>query len=78
MKRALLVLLLAASALAANERLSATPQEVFDSMRAEFHADKAAGVHARYQWDISGPQGGGWWVEVNDGKLRMGRGRIAN
>ncbi len=70
--------LLAARAEAAQDRPSATPQDVFDSMRAEFHADKAAGVHARYQWEISGPRGGDWWIEVDDGKMKMGKGKVPN
>jgi putative sterol carrier protein len=54
------------------------PQQVFDGMRESFAADRAAGVHARYQFDLSGPSGGMWWIEVNESKCRIGRGRIAN
>ena len=57
---------------------NSTPQEVFDGMRHSFRAEKAKGVHARYQWDLSGPNGGQWWIDVNDGKFEMGRGRIEN
>src|SRR3954464_11634559 len=53
-----------------------TPQQVFDGMRESFAANRAHGVHARYQFDLSGPNGGLWWIEVNDGKCKMGRGRI--
>src|SRR5213078_2903259 len=52
--------------------IDSTPQEVFDSMRGSFQPAKAKGVHARYQWDLSGPQGGQWWIEVNDGTYKMG------
>src|SRR5438874_11586849 len=55
---------------------SSTPQEVFDGMKQSFRADKAKGVHAKYQWNLSGPNGGDWWIEVNDGKFEMGQGRI--
>jgi len=58
------------------EHMESTPQEVFDSMRGSFQADKAKGVHARYQWDLSGPQGGEWWIDVEDGKYKMGKGKI--
>src|SRR5438045_7262575 len=58
---------------ASNEPPNSTPQEVFDGMRQSFQADKAKGVHLRYQWQLSGPNGGEWWIEVNDGKLEMGR-----
>ena len=47
-------------------------------MKQSFHADKAKGVHAKYQWELSGPNGGDWWIEVQDGKCKMGRGKIAN
>jgi putative sterol carrier protein len=58
--------------------VDSTPQEVFDSMRDSFQTSKAKGVHARYQWDLSGPQGGEWWIDVNDGKYKMGKGKIEN
>ncbi len=60
------------------EREKSTPQDVFDAMREVFRSDKAAGVHARFQFLIAGPQGGDWWIEVNDGKCKIGRGHIAN
>jgi len=58
--------------------IDSTPQEVFDSMRASFQPAKAKGVHARYQWELSGPQGGQWWIDVNDGTYKMGKGKIDN
>ncbi len=63
---------------ASNERDNSTPQQVFDGMRRSFRADKAKGVHASYQWELSGPDGGQWWIEVNDGTFKMGRGQIDN
>ena len=54
------------------------PQQVFDGMRQSFVANRAKGVHARFQFDLSGPNGGLWWIEVNDGKCKFGRGRIQN
>jgi len=63
---------------AANEHMDSTPQEVFDSMRGSFQPAKAKGVHARYQWDLSGPQGGQWWIDVDDGKYKMGKGKVDN
>src|SRR5918996_6500781 len=65
----------AASAVA-EEPSSTTPQGVFDAMRGSFQPAKAKGVHARYQWDLSGPNGGQWWIEVNDGTYKMGKGQI--
>ena len=57
---------------------SSIPQEVFDGMRKSFQAEKAKGVHARYQWELSGPNGGEWWIDVNDGTFKMGTGKIDN
>ena len=59
-----------------NEPPNATPQDVFDGMRQSFQAQKAKGVHLKYQWQLSGPQGGEWWIEVNDGTYKMGKGKI--
>ena len=74
----LMALSLGAVTAAAAEPANATPQEVFDGMRQSFRAEKAKGVHARYQWELSGPSGGQWWIEVSDGTFKMGRGKIDN
>ena len=57
---------------------SSTPEDVFDGMRKSFRADKAKGVNARYQFELSGPNGGSWFIEVNNGKSKIARGRIDN
>jgi putative sterol carrier protein len=67
---------LCAATAAAASHVDSTPQEVFEGMRGSFQAAKAKGVHARYQWDLSGPNGGQWWIEVNDGTYKMGKGKI--
>jgi len=64
------------AAVAVADNVDSTPQQVFDSMRGSFQPAKAKGVHARYQWDLSGPNGGQWWIEVNDGTYKMGKGKI--
>ena len=69
---------LGAAAVAPAGNVDSTPQEVFDSMRGSFQPAKAKGVHARYQWELSGPNGGEWWIDVNDGTYKMGKGRIDN
>ena len=69
---------LSSFAATSSEPANSTPQQVFDGMRESFRADKAKGVHARYQWELSGPNGGQWWIEVNDGKFKMERGKIDN
>ena len=54
------------------------PQDVFNGMRESFRPDRARRVHARYQFDLAGPQGGEWWIEIKDGQFKMGRGLIEN
>ena len=63
---------------AAASQAESTPQDIFDAMRGSFQPAKAKGVHARYQWDLSGPHGGEWWIEVNDSTYQMGKGKISN
>ncbi len=53
------------------------PQDVFDGMRESFRPERARGFHLRFQFDLSGPQGGKWWIEVENGMARHGRGAIA-
>ena len=55
---------------------NSAPAEVFDGMRESFIADKAAGVNAIYQFKLSGPAGGDWWIVVTGRTFRMGRGTI--
>lgn len=74
---AVVIFLGAASAVAASNTDS-TPQQIFDSMRNSFQPAKAKGVHARYQWDLSGPNGGQWWIDVDNGTYKMGKGKIPN
>jgi putative sterol carrier protein len=50
------------------------PADVFESMRKNFRAAAAKGMHAHYQFEISGPSGGAWWIIVNDGEFTMGKG----
>lgn len=75
---ALSVLFLLGQTLAVEAPEDTVPQQVFDGMRESFRSDKAKGVHARYQFLIGGAQGGEWWIAINDGVFKMGRGKIAN
>jgi alkyl sulfatase BDS1-like metallo-beta-lactamase superfamily hydrolase len=72
------IVCLGAVTVAAAGHQESTPQEVFDAMRGSFQPAKAKGVHARYQWDLSGANGGEWWIDVNDGNYKMGKGKIPN
>lgn len=60
----------------ANAEENSTPQQVFDGMKESFKADKAKGQHLKWQWELSGPNGGDFWIEVNDGTYKMGHGKI--
>ena len=62
----------------ASRQQNSTPQQALDKRQDAFQADKAKGVHASYQWELSGPNGGEWWLSVNDGTYKMGRGKIDN
>ena len=55
-----------------------TPQDVFDGMRQSFRPDKAKGAHIKYQWNLRDPQGGDWFIEVNDGRCKIEKGQIDN
>jgi putative sterol carrier protein len=35
-------------------------------------------VHASYQWELSGPNGGDWWLIVTDGTYTSGKGKLHN
>src|SRR5258705_712810 len=84
-KRLSVLLVFAALALASpcqaqqtSGQQNSTPQQALDKRQDAFQADKAKGVHASYQWELSGPNGGDWWLSVNDGTYKMGRGKIDN
>jgi putative sterol carrier protein len=57
---------------------NSTPQQALYKRQDAFQADKAKGMHASYQWELSGPSGGDWWLIVNDGTYKTGKGKIHN
>jgi putative sterol carrier protein len=54
----------------------ASPDEVFAQMQHSFRSDRARGQHLRYQFNFGNPQGGKYWIEINDGSYTMGKGAI--
>lgn len=50
----------------------------FDAMEGNFNSDKAAGMKAVYQWDITGEGGGKWHAEIADGKCAVKEGAHAS
>jgi putative sterol carrier protein len=55
-----------------------TVKETFDLMPTKFRADKAAGVNATIQYDITGDQGGTWHAIIKDGTCAVSEGAAAN
>ena len=53
-------------------------KEIFDGMAGAFQADKAAGMKAVYQWDITGDGGGKWHAEIADGSISVNEGDHAS
>jgi putative sterol carrier protein len=53
-------------------------KEVFDNMSENFNADKAAGMKAVYQYDITGEGGGKWYAEIADQKCNVQEGEHAS
>jgi putative sterol carrier protein len=51
-----------------------TVKETFDQMAGRFRADKAAGVNATIQYEITGDQGGNWHAVIKDGTCAVNAG----
>ena len=51
-----------------------TVKEVFDGMAKQFRPDKAVGVNATIQYEITGDQGGTWHAVVKDGTCTVSAG----
>ena len=51
-----------------------TVKETFDQMPGKFRADKAAGVNATIQYEITGDQSGTWHAVIKDGACAVSAG----
>jgi putative sterol carrier protein len=51
-----------------------TPDQVFEQMPQYFQADKAGNTNATINFDLSGDQGGKWWVKIADATATTGKG----
>ena len=49
-------------------------QEIFEHINEGFHPDKAAGVDAVIQFDLTGEGGGKYWIRVVDQKAEVHEG----
>jgi putative sterol carrier protein len=55
-----------------------TPEQVFEQLPNYFQADKAGNTNATINFDLSGDQGGQWWVKIADGTATTGKGLAEN
>lgn len=55
-----------------------TPQELFDQLgqRLASKPSLTTGLNATFQFDISGPQGGQWYVRANNGSAEVSEGTV--
>jgi len=55
-----------------------TPQELFDclAMRLDAKPSLTVGLDAAFQFDISGPAGGQWYLKAIHGSVEVGRGLV--
>lgn len=53
-------------------------KETFEQMSSRFRADKAAGLNATIQYDITGDQGGTWHAVIKDGTCTVNSGAAGN
>src|SRR5215467_9072168 len=51
-----------------------TPEEIFKEMPANLNADAAKGMNATIQFNLSGDNGGQWYVAIKDGKADIQKG----
>lgn len=49
---------------------------IFPAMMENFRADKAEGVDATIQFDLSGDNGGLFWVKISGGESSHGEGEV--
>lgn len=52
----------------------ANAQELFDSMPDRFRPDQALGLQATIQFDLSGAEGGHWYITIADQQARVNSG----
>lgn len=55
-----------------------TPEEIFNEMPNQLDENAAKGINATIQFNISGDDGGHWFVTVKDGRATVGKGTAAS
>ena len=51
-----------------------TPQEIFDAMPGQLDANAAKNMNATIQFNLSGDNGGQWYVNIKDGQAEVHKG----
>ncbi|MCK6577974.1 MAG: SCP2 sterol-binding domain-containing protein [Anaerolineae bacterium] len=51
---------------------------IFNGILQRFDAAKAEGLNAVVQFDLSGDNGGAYWMKIADGKMEVGSGASEN
>ncbi len=57
---------------------SAEVSAIFEEMNTRFKPEKAQGIDALMQFELSGDAGGQYWVKVVDGTCTSGAGSVEN
>jgi putative sterol carrier protein len=55
-----------------------TPHELFAQLPAALDANTAKGLTATIQFNLTGEDGGRWWLTVRDGGVEVGEGSAPN
>jgi putative sterol carrier protein len=55
-----------------------TPDVVIEQMPQHLDAAKAGATNATVQFDLSGDNGGKWWLKIHDGTAESGKGEVEN
>jgi putative sterol carrier protein len=53
-----------------------TPDQVFKEMPTYFASEKAGTTRGNVQFDLSGDNGGKWWIKIAEGKAEAGQGEV--
>ncbi len=51
-----------------------SPDDIFEQMPQFLVPEKAGSTNAVIQFDLTGDQGGKWWMKIHDGKAETGKG----
>ena len=55
-----------------------TVAEFFSGLKDRFDPEKVKDIHATYQWDITGDDGGKWNVKLGDGAVEVKEGEATD